>query len=200
MIFFQSDSKGKDKMKKGTKLRLLSSFARSGPLMVGFFSPSCFLPNLSPYVHFKLVAQISKCGICQDTLVNPKSLHSFCLACLESQTKKGIGFLFPSFLCSACHLVDFNHSRLSSLSTAWCHPLPMGRLCLIQTMSSVSSARKKNLPPHTVQSVQAFCANSAQDFTEDCRPPSTTKRRLLMRPSLARIRQPKGFLGVPSIL
>ena len=158
--------------------------------------------------------------------MNPKSLpclHSFCLTCLDSQTKKSIGFFFPFFscllskrllyflhfsqsslsmwcvhFCSACDLVDFNHSRQSSLLAAWC---PRGRLCLIQTMSSVSFARKGNLPPPTAQSVQAFCAPNAHCFMEGCLPPSTTKLPQLMWPSLARAPpQLKGFLDAPSIL
>ena len=54
----------------------------------------------------EIVDQINKCAICQDSLTNPKSLpclHSFCLTCLESQTKKSkLWFgLFP-LLCISC--------------------------------------------------------------------------------------------------
>jgi len=133
--------------------------------------------------------QISKCAICQDTLTNPKSLpclHSFCLTCLESQTKKSefCGFISPLcflLLNSCClfslqpnlpfvvecalwssvsHLMELRSLRQCSLLTALCPLRLVGRLLLTRTMSSASSVWR-SLPPPTAQSVRVICAASA---------------------------------------
>jgi len=182
MIFFQNDSKGKDKMKKGTKLRPLSSFARSNPLMVSFslfFHFSCNINLNCSHMFISIVAQISKCGICQDTLVNPKSLP-FAVVC--------------ALLCSACHLVDFDPSRVFFVDSM----VSQGQIVSDPNNVKCQLCEEGELAVTHCPECPSFLCRQCAGFHG--RAPILTSQSPLMRPSLARNPQPKGFLGAPSIL